>query len=72
MRDISFKYPIKESFSKVEIPFSFQRNLGDPNNNSRFHSYITIKDIPKLYIDISNDEKMDKSKLSSNIDILKS
>ena len=46
MKDISFKFPIKQSFSKVEITFAFQRNLGKPNRNSRFHSYITIKDIP--------------------------
>ena len=71
MKDIAFKFPIKESFSKVEIPFAFQQNLDEPNNN-RFHSYITIKDIPKLYIDISNDEKMDKFNLTSNIDTLKS
>ena len=71
MKDIAFKFPIKESFSKVEIPFAFQQNLYEPNNN-RFHSYITIKDVPKLYIDISSDEKMDKFNLTSNIDTLQS
>ena len=66
MKDIAFKFPIKESFSKVEIPFAFQQNLDEPNNN-RFHSYITIKDTPKLYIDISDDNNMDEFLLSDNI-----
>ena len=71
MKDLAFKFPIKDAFSKVEIPFSFQQNLDDPNNDSRFHSYITIKDTPRLYIDISDDQKIDKLKLVSNIDSLK-
>ena len=71
MKELAFKFPLKESFSKVEIPFAFQQNLDEPNNNSRFHSYITIKDTPKLYIDISDDKKMDKFKLTSTIESLK-
>ena len=71
MKELAFKFPLRESFSKVEIPFAFQQNLDEPNNNSRFHSYITIKDTPKLYIDISDDKKMDKFKLASTIETLK-
>ena len=71
MKDLAFKFPIQESFSKVEIPFSFQQNLDDPNNDSRFHSYITIKDTPRLYIDISDDEKLDKFNMTAKIDSLK-
>ncbi len=71
MKELAFKFPLRESFSKVEIPFAFQQNLDERNNNSRFHSYITIKDTPKLYIDISDDKKMDKFKLTSNIESLK-
>ena len=70
MKDFAFKFPLANSFSKVEIPFAFQQNLEEANN-SRFHSYITIKDTPKLYIDISDDKKMDKFKLSSTIESLK-
>ena len=70
MKDFAFKFPLANSFSKVEIPFAFQQNLEEANN-SRFHSYITIKDNPKLYIDISDDQKMDKFKLSSTIESLK-
>jgi len=71
MKDFAFKFPLKQSFSKVEIPFAFQQNLDEPNNDSRFHSYITIKDTPKLYIDVSDDKKMDKLNLSSTIESLK-
>ena len=71
MKELAFKFPLRESFSKVEIPFAFQQNLDETNNNSRFHSYITIKDTPKLYIDISDDKKMDKFKLTSTIESLK-
>ena len=71
MKDMAFKFPLKESFSKVEIPFAFQQNLEEQNNTSSFHSYITIKDTPKLYIDISDDKKMDKFNLSSTIESLK-
>ena len=71
MKELAFKFPLRESFSKVEIPFAFQQNLDERNNNSRFHSYITIKDTPKLYIDISDDKKMDKFKLTSTIESLK-
>ena len=71
MKELAFKFPLRESFSKVEIPFACQQNLDEPNNNSRFHSYITIKDTPKLYIDISDDKKMDKFKLTSTIESLK-
>ena len=70
MKELAFKFPLKESFSKVEIPFAFQQNLDEPNNTC-FHSYITIKDTPKLYIDISDDKKMDKFKLTSTIESLK-
>ena len=72
MKDMAFKFPLKESFSKVEIPFAFQQNLEEQNNSSNsFHSYITIKDTPKLYIDISDDNKMDKFNLASTIESLK-
>ena len=71
MKDLAFKFPIKESLSKVEIPFSFQQNLDDPNNDSRFHSYITIKDTPRLYIDISDEQKIDEFKMPGKIDSLK-
>jgi len=71
MKDMAFKFPLKESFSKVEIPFAFQQNLEEQNNASSFHSYITIKDTPKLYIDISDDKKMDKFNLTSTIESLK-
>ena len=71
MKDFAFKFPLKQSFSKVEIPFAFQQNLDEPNNDSRFHSYITIKDTPKLYIDVSDDKKLDKFNLSSTIESLK-
>ena len=71
MKDFAFKFPLKQSFSKVEIPFAFQQNLDEPNNDSRFHSYITIKDTPKLYIDVSDDKKMDKFNLASTIESLK-
>ena len=72
MKELAFMFPLKESFSKVEIPFSFQQNLDESNNNSHFHTYITIKDIPKLHIDISDETKMGKFELSSNIESLKS
>ena len=72
MKELAFKFPLKESFSKVEIPFSFHQNLDETNNNSRFHTYITIKDVPKLHIDISDETKMSKFELSSNIESLKS
>ena len=71
MKDLAFKFPIEKSLSKVEIPFSFQQNLNSDNNNNRFHSYITIKDTPKLYIDISDDNNMDEFLLSDNIESLK-
>ena len=71
MKDLAFKFPIEKSLSKVEIPFSFQQNLNSENNNNRFHSYITIKDTPKLYIDISDDNNMDEFLLSDNIESLK-
>ena len=71
MKDLAFKFPIAKSLSRVEIPFSFQQNLNSENNNNRFHSYITIKDTPKLYIDISDDNNMDEFLISDNIEILK-
>ena len=71
MRDLAFRFPIQESFSKVDIPFSFQQNLDDPNKDSHFHSYIRIRDTPTLYMDISDDNKIDKLNMVSNIDSLK-
>ena len=71
MKDLAFKFPIEKPLSKVEIPFSFQQNLNGQKDSNRFHSYITIKDTPKLYIDISDDIKMDKFLLSNNIESLK-
>ena len=71
MKDLAFKFPIEKSLSKVEIPFSFQQNLNSENNNNRFHSFITIKDTPKLYIDISDDNNMDEFLLTDNIESLK-
>ena len=71
MRDLAFRFPMQESFSKVDIPFSFQQNLDDPNKDSHFHSYIRIRDTPTLYMDISDDHKIDKLNMVSNIDSLK-
>lgn len=71
MKDLAFKFPIAKPLSKVEIPFAFQQNLNGQKDSNRFHSYITIKDTPKLYIDISDDIKMDKFLLSNNIESLK-
>ena len=71
MKNLAFKFPIKQSFSKVEIPFSFSQNLDEENNNNSFHTYITIKDTPKLFIDISDDAKKEKFEKISNIDSLK-
>ena len=71
LKDLAFKFPIKNSFSEVAIPFAFQQHFHDSNNDSRFHSYITIKDTPRLLIDISDDVKKDKFKLASDIDSLK-
>ena len=72
MKDLAYKFPIRDAFSKVEIPFSFQQNLDDPNNDSRFHSYITIRDTPKLFIDISDEKKVDKLNMAAKIDNYKS
>ena len=72
MKDLAFRFPIQESFSKVEIPFSFQQNLDDPDKDSHFHSYIRIADTPTLYMDISDDLKIDKFNMVSKIDSLKS
>ena len=71
MKDLAFKFPLKESFSQVEIPFSFSQNLDGSNNNSRFHTYITIKDTPKLHIDISEPPNKESFERISNIDSLK-
>jgi hypothetical protein len=71
MIDLAIQFPIANPLSKVEIPFAFQQNLNGQKNSNRFHSYITIKDTPKLYIDISDDNKMDKFLLSNNIESLK-
>ena len=72
LKDLAFRFPMKESFSKVEVPFSFQQNLDDPDKDSHFHSYIRIADTPTLYMDISDDHKIDKFKMVSNIDSLNS
>ena len=71
MKDLAFKFPLKESISKVEIPFSFTQNLDESNGDSHFHTYITIKDTPKLHIDISDDTKKEKFEKISNIESLK-
>ena len=71
MKDLAFKFPIEKSLSRVEIPFSFQQNLNSENGNNRFHSYITIKDTPKLYIDISDDNNKDDFLITGNIESLK-
>ena len=68
----AFKFPLENSFSKVEIPFAFQSNIDENSNNNKFHSYIKIQETPTLYLDISNDEKVDKLFLSSTIENLKS
>ncbi len=69
MSDLAFQFPISKAISHVEIPFSFQQNLN--HNKKNFYTYITIKNTPKLYIDISDDTKMDKFLLSNNIESLK-
>ena len=71
MKDLAFLFPLKDSLSKIEIPFSFSQNLDEPNGNSRFHTYITIKDTPKLHIDISDEPKKVKFERISDIDSLK-
>lgn len=68
----AFKFPLENSFSKVEIPFAFQSNIDENSNSNKFHSYIKIQETPTLYLDISNDEKVDKLFLSSTIENLKS
>ncbi|MCQ2817104.1 MAG: nucleotidyltransferase domain-containing protein [archaeon] len=70
--DLAFKFPLKESFSKVEIPFSFQNNLNDNSKSANFHSYIKIQDTPTLYLDISSEENVDKLFLASTIESLRS
>ena len=69
MSDLAFQFPISKAISRVEIPFSFQQNFNQ--NKKNFHTYITIKDTPKLYIDLSNENKMDKFLLSNKIESLK-
>jgi hypothetical protein len=71
MVDLGFQFPLAKPISKVEIPFAFQQNLNSQKNDNRFHSYITIKDTPKLYIDISDDNKMDNFLLANKIESLK-
>ena len=71
-KDIAFKFPIEKCMSKVAIPCSFQQTVNSKKSDNYFHSYITIKDTPKLYIDISNDEKMDKFLLVNTKETLKS
>ena len=71
MKDNGFQISDSGHLQQVEIPFSFQQNLDDPNNDSRFHSYIIIKDTPRLYVDIPDEQKVDKLNSVSNIDSLK-
>ena len=71
MKDLAFKFPLENPVSKVEIPFAFQQNLNSQKNDNRFHSYITIKDTPKLYIDISDDNKMDDFLIANKKESLK-
>ena len=71
MKDLGYKFPIYNAISKVEIPFSFQQNLNSQKNNNCFHSYITIRDVPKLIIDISDEKKMENFLVSNNIETLK-
>lgn len=68
----AFKFPLENSFSKVEIPFAFQSGVDEKSSNNKFHSYIKIQDTPTLYLDISNESKVDKLFLSSTIESLKS
>ena len=65
MSDLAFKFPIKKAISRVEIPFSFQQNFNP--NKKNFHTYISIKNTPKLYIDITDKNKIDKYILNNNI-----
>ena len=68
----AFKFPLENSFSKVEIPFAFQSGVDENSTNNKFHSYIKIQDTPTLYLDISNESKVDKLFISSTIESLKS
>ena len=70
MKDLAFKFPISNAISRFEIPFSFQNSLYYQNDNT-FHTYIIIKNTPKLFIDISDNNKMDIFLLSNNIESLK-
>ena len=40
----AFKFPLENSFSKVEIPFAFQSGFDENSTNNKFHSYIKIQD----------------------------
>lgn len=71
LTDYAFKFPLENSFSKVEIPFAFQSNLNENSKAGSFHSYIKIQETPTLYLDISNEKKVDKLFLASTIDTLK-
>jgi hypothetical protein len=66
-KELAFKFPIEGSFSKVEIPFAFQNNIDQNNQDNKFYSYIKIKDTPTLYLDISNENNINKLFLSSSI-----
>ena len=70
MNDLAFKFPIKKEFNKIEIPFAFQQENNHPKDN-HFHSYITIKETPKLYIDISDEQKTSSFYSVTKMDELK-
>ena len=69
-KGIGYNFPITNTISQVEIPFTFQQNLNSQKNNC-LHSYITMKDVPKLIIDISDEKKMENFLVSNNIESLK-
>ena len=71
LTEYAFKFPIKNSFSNIEIPFAFQANLNENSKAGNFHSYIKIQETPTLFLDISNEENVDKLFLSSTIETLK-
>ena len=68
MKELAYKFPMEASFSKVEIPFAFQNNIDQNNQDNKFYSYIKIKDTPTLYLDISNENNINKLFLSSSIE----
>ena len=71
MKELAYKFPMEASFSKVEIPFAFQNNIDQNNQDNKFYSYIKIKDTPTLYLDLSTDNNINKLFLSSSIEDLR-